>query len=260
MKTFTKNAAKPKKPATLWGVIGFGLSLGFFLIVIALAVITIVIPKVTGSTPLTVLTSSMEPRLPPGTLLIIRPIAIKDIRIGDVVTYQIQSGKPQVITHRVTAIHTASTAGGRTFTFKGDNNSDPDPMVVAQQIQGRLWYSLPWIGYASTALSGPYRSWAISAIAGLLLLYAATMLISAVVTAIKNQRQPRHGASRSVGKRTSPRIGRGHAASTPKHTKAEPSFSEHSSTCDRRQRIATARRLSGIELQTKVRSSSSLRE
>ena len=119
--------------------LGLAVSGAVLLLVIALALLLIVVPKVTGSTPLTVLTSSMEPTLPPGTLIIVRPVTPDEIRIGDVVTYQIRSGEPGVITHRVTAI-SSSSAGGRTFTFKGDNNSVADAdQVLPVQIQGRLW-------------------------------------------------------------------------------------------------------------------------
>ena len=46
------------------------------------------------------LTSSMEPGLPPGTLVIVKPIDPVDVRIGTVITYQLESGKPTVVTHR----------------------------------------------------------------------------------------------------------------------------------------------------------------
>lgn len=41
-----------------------GVSTGLLLLVAALAVVLIVVPKATGSMPLTVLTQSMEPTLP----------------------------------------------------------------------------------------------------------------------------------------------------------------------------------------------------
>ena len=97
------------------------------------------------------------------TLLIVSPVHPQDIRVGDVVTYQIRSGEPGVITHRVIAIN-SSTSSGRTFVFKGDNNSDRDPVdVVAGQIHGRVWYSVPLIGYVSTAVKGENKSWIIRA-------------------------------------------------------------------------------------------------
>ncbi len=160
--------------------VGLAVSGAILLLVVALALIVIVIPKVVGATPLTVLTSSMEPRLPPGTLLIVSPVHPQDIRVGDVVTYQIRSGEPGVITHRVIAIN-SSTSSGRTFVFKGDNNSDRDPDdVVAGQIHGRVWYSVPLIGYVSTAVNGENKSWIIPVAAVLLFAYSAYMIASSI--------------------------------------------------------------------------------
>lgn len=161
--------------------IGVALSAALLLLVIALALLVIVIPKAVGGIPLTVLTSSMIPHYPPGTLIIDRPVDPKDLRIGDVVTYQIESGKPGVITHRIIAIHSSSD-GSRTFQFKGDNNSQPDvDDVIEKQIQGRVWYSLPWIGYVNNAVNGQGGNWIVPALAGLLFAYAGYTVASAIV-------------------------------------------------------------------------------
>jgi signal peptidase len=169
--------------------LGLAVSGAILLLVLALALLLIVVPKATGSTPLTVLTSSMEPNLPPGTLIIVRPVTPDEIRIGDVVTYQIRSGQPGVITHRVTAI-SSSSAGGRTFTFKGDNNSVADAdQVLPVQIQGRLWYSVPWVGWVNNAVNGQNRSWIVPIIAGLLFAYTGYMFASGAVSAIRKRRR-----------------------------------------------------------------------
>jgi len=183
--------ATPEK--SLLHYLGLAVSGAILLLVVALALLLIVVPKVTGSTPLTVLTSSMEPTLPPGTLIIVRPVTPDEIRIGDVVTYQIRSGEPGVITHRVTAI-SSSSAGGRTFTFKGDNNSVADAdQVLPVQIQGRLWYSVPWVGWVNNAVNGQSRTWVVPIVAVLLLTYAGYMFASGTVSAIRKRR--RHAAS-----------------------------------------------------------------
>jgi signal peptidase len=178
----------------LWHYIGVALSGALLLLVVALAVMLIVVPKVAGGIPLTVLTSSMEPRLPPGTLIVVRPVNPDDLRIGDVVTYQIRSGKPGVITHRIIAI-ASSSDGSRSFTLKGDNNSDPDnEPVIEAQIQGRLWYSLPFIGYVNNGVNGANKTWIIPVAAVLLLSYAGYMIASGTATAVKSRRKPKDSA------------------------------------------------------------------
>ncbi|WP_232466118.1 signal peptidase I [Diaminobutyricimonas sp. LJ205] len=167
--------------------LGLGLSGGLFVLMLALAAAVIVVPAATGSVPLTVLTSSMEPTLPPGTLIVVQPVDTADIRIGDAITYQIESGKPEVVTHRVISI-TSSSDGGTTFVTQGDNNDAPDARpVVPDQVQGRVWYSVPWLGYVNNAVNGENRAWIVPVIAGGLFLYAGYMVASAVVDAAKKR-------------------------------------------------------------------------
>ncbi|MDO4018562.1 signal peptidase I [Clavibacter michiganensis] len=164
-----------------------GLSVGILLLVIALAAVLLVVPKVSGSVPLTILTQSMEPTLPPGTLIVVRPVDPDALEIGDVATYQIRSGDPAVITHRITAIASASD-GTRSFTFKGDNNASPDSLPVTPgQIQGEVWYSVPLVGWANQAVNGQARSWIIPAAAVALLAYAAVTIITGAVQTRKRR-------------------------------------------------------------------------
>ena len=186
------------KPApqerSLWYYLAVALSAALLVIVLALAAVIIVIPKVSGSLPLTVLTSSMEPGLPPGTLIIVRPIDPRDIVIGNVVTYQIRSGEPDVITHRVTEINT-STDGSRSFTLQGDNNSDPDPdPVLPLQIKGDVWYSIPYVGWVNAAINGSNRSWIVPIVATALFAYAGFTVVSAIIA-----RKRRRTVSQAVG-------------------------------------------------------------
>ncbi|CAN5340866.1 hypothetical protein BH11ACT4_BH11ACT4_24520 [soil metagenome] len=162
--------------------IGLGLSWGILGLMLGLAAILIFIPAAAGATPLTVLTSSMEPHLPPGTFIVVRPTPVEQIHVGSVITYQIESGKPEVITHRVVEIRSEST-GARTFITKGDNNDGADPKpVVAGQIRGTLWYSVPLIGYVATAVNGQSRTWLVPVAGVALLGYAAVMVVSGLVS------------------------------------------------------------------------------
>ena len=173
-----KRAKKDKEPG-FWHYVGVALSVALLLAVVALGAILIIIPKVAGATPLTVLTNSMEPGLPPGTLIIVKPVDPDDIQIGDVVTYQIESGEADVITHRVIGID--ALGAEKRFIFQGDNNGAPDSELVrAAQIQGRLWYSVPYAGFVNTAVNGENRSWIIPVVGGLLLAYAAWMILSGI--------------------------------------------------------------------------------
>ncbi|MGO2052182.1 MAG: signal peptidase I [Glutamicibacter sp.] len=147
-------------------------------VVLALIAVMIVIPKLGGATAYTVLTGSMRPEFPPGSLIVVRPADMEEIRIGDVVTYQLTSGEPEVVTHRVAAV--SSTLSGETqFTLRGDaNNTDDDP-VRPEQIRGKLWYSMPLLGFINSAISGQQRTWLTWAAAGSLLVYSMIMFAGA---------------------------------------------------------------------------------
>ncbi|MBF0671097.1 MAG: signal peptidase I [Salinibacterium sp.] len=184
---------KPKQRGILY-YLGVGLSAGLLAFVVLVGTLVIVVPAATGSTPLTVLTSSMEPSLPPGTLVIVKPAEASDIRVGEVMTYQLESGKAVYVTHRVTEKSTSSN-GEVTFTTKGDNNDVEDPAAVQEvQILGEVWYSVPWIGYINNMVGGN-RGWLVPTIAIGLFLYAGYMLASGLATSLRKRRDAAPGVA-----------------------------------------------------------------
>ncbi|MGH1525271.1 signal peptidase I [Leifsonia sp. L25] len=175
---------EPRPARSLRQYVVTGLSVGLLGLVLFVAAVVIVIPRAAGATPVTVLTSSMEPTLPPGTLVVVRPKAVHDIHVGDVMTYQIRSGDPAVISHRVIAI-TTSTTNGMTFTTKGDDNAEADPPVVPAQVRGVVWYSVPLLGYVNSALDQSQRSWVLPAVGVLLIVYAAWMFLRGTAASVR---------------------------------------------------------------------------
>ncbi|HEY9498268.1 MAG TPA: signal peptidase I [Terrimesophilobacter sp.] len=179
---------KAEKPQGIWRYLGVGVSAGMLALVALIAVMAIVLPAATGSVPMTILTGSMTPTYPPGTLIIVQPVDPTNLRIGDPITYQIESGKPAVVTHRIIAV-TSGSDGSRTFTTQGDANSaaDENP-VLPVQVRGKVWYSIPYLGWVNTVVNGESRAWLIPVIAGALFLYAGYMAASGIAEAIKRRR------------------------------------------------------------------------
>ncbi|WP_228507639.1 signal peptidase I [Herbiconiux sp. VKM Ac-1786] len=168
--------------------IGVGLSAGLLVLVLGLAVVTILLPLAVGGRPLTVLTQSMEPGLPPGTLIIVKPEPVGEIRLGDVVTYQIESGKPGVVSHRVVE-KTFATDGSLTFRTKGDNNDAVDEQPVREvQIVGVLWYSVPLLGWVNTGVNGEARALIVPIAAAGLFGYAAWAFGSSLLARRRGRR------------------------------------------------------------------------
>jgi signal peptidase I len=166
--------------------VGLGISIGVLGLILLLALVVIVVPKIAGATPMTILTSSMEPTLPPGTLIVVKPTPINKIGIGDVLTYQIRSGDAAVVSHRVIGVSSVSD-GTFTFVTKGDNNDQADLAVIEAQVKGTVWYSVPWLGYVNDAVGGQERSWIVPAIAVLLLAYAAYLVTSGTISSVRRR-------------------------------------------------------------------------
>lgn len=115
--------------------------------VCALAFFTVIVPLVLGAQSYTVLTGSMRPALEPGHLIAVRATPIDEIKPGDIVTFQIESGRPEVATHRVVGVGYSGT-GERLLTTQGDANNVQDANPVQEvQIRGVLVYAVPWVGY-----------------------------------------------------------------------------------------------------------------
>jgi signal peptidase I len=176
----------PQRQHGIVHYVGLGISIGVLGLILLLALVVIVVPKIAGATPMTILTSSMEPTLPPGTLIVVKPTPINKIGIGDVLTYQIRSGDPAVVSHRVIGVSSVSD-GTFTFVTKGDNNDQADPAVIEAQVKGTVWYSVPWLGYVNNAVGGQERSWIVPVIAVLLLAYAGYLVTSGTISSVRRR-------------------------------------------------------------------------
>lgn len=131
--------------------IGRGISIAVSVLIGLVLVAAIVLPRLIGAVPLTVLTGSMEPALRPGTMIVSQQVDPNDVRVGDIVTYQAEIGQPDLITHRVTQINYGIN-GVDHFTTRGDANGADDAPVAPDQIRGRYAYQLPLLGYAAQAI------------------------------------------------------------------------------------------------------------
>lgn len=162
--------------------IGVGISAGFLLLTLGLALIVVVLPIAVGGSAYTVLTGSMEPKLPPGTFLIVKPTPASEVRVGEVITYQLVSGRPEVATHRVIERILDPRTAEVSFITKGDANNTPDAApVIPVQLRGTVWYAVPYLGWVNNVLNGEARAWLVPIVAGLLLAYAGWMFVAGLL-------------------------------------------------------------------------------
>ena len=173
------------------GWLGQALAWAFVIAVAAVLTVTVAVPRFAGATPYTVLTSSMEPGMPAGSLVVVRPVDPDQLGVGSVVTYQLESGEAAVVTHRVVAIENAIN-GEQAFITQGDANdaADPEPVRFVQ-IKGEHWYALPHLGHVNKLLSGSQRQLAVYVVGALLLAYAAFMFTSSIRERGRSRRDER---------------------------------------------------------------------
>lgn len=153
--------AQHKKPSTdgtsPFRIAGRALSFCALVITALAAIVLIVVPMASGSQSYSVLTNSMKPNYGPGTFLVVKPTAFDSLKVGDVITYQIESGRPDVITHRILSVG-ADQEGNRTVLTKGDNNDLADENPVTEvQVRGKLFYAVPYAGVVANWLGNQDR-------------------------------------------------------------------------------------------------------
>jgi len=174
--TVPTDATAPEEPrrhpvlSGLWQ----GLTYGLLAFVLVMAALLIVVPKAAGGIPLTILSGSMEPNLPVGSLAVVVPVQPEDVRIGQVVTYLPNPDDPTPITHRVTGI-THRADGGLTFTFQGDANSAPDKPVQDYQVRAKVLYAVPWLSHLNNTVNGEGKHTALYVVAGGMFLWAGSL-------------------------------------------------------------------------------------
>jgi signal peptidase len=133
----------------LWGATSVALLGG----ALVLGVVCLVIPKLLGAIPLTILSGSMAPSMPAGALAVVGPTDATQARVGDVLTYQPEPDDPMLVTHRVIAVST-NAQGEVSLTLQGDANSAPDEQPVRpEQVRGAVVYAVPYVGRAANGLA-----------------------------------------------------------------------------------------------------------
>jgi signal peptidase I len=93
--------------------------------------------------------TSMEPTLHSGALLMIEPIDPRDVKIGDIIVYNVPAavrdyyGYPPVVAHRVIDIIKTPSLGFRT---KGDNTGEEPFTIRPMDLRGTVGKQIPNLG------------------------------------------------------------------------------------------------------------------
>jgi signal peptidase len=116
------------------------------LVLLCLAVLVTPLPEYFGWQLLPVLSGSMEPAIPVGSIVAVHPVPARALRVGDVITFADRGNPDVLVTHRIVSLE--ERAGQQVAVTKGDANNTTDSWnVPIDQTVGRVNFSLPYIGY-----------------------------------------------------------------------------------------------------------------
>ncbi len=119
-------------------------ALGTVLLILLVALcLPLTLPRVMGYDIYTVISGSMEPSIPTGSLVYIEGAQPEDIEAGDVIAFYGARDSAAVITHRVVENNTLMGQ----FVTKGDANEKADVNPVSyEEFIGKLALSIPYLG------------------------------------------------------------------------------------------------------------------
>ncbi|WP_084767272.1 signal peptidase I [Leucobacter komagatae] len=118
----------------------------------ALGVVSVVVfagAMLFGLRPVVVISGSMEPELPVGSVALIKPVAYEEVEVGDVVTVPRPRGLG-LVTHRV--VELATVDGRPALELKGDANRVNDPQPYVTDDIRRMVFHVPRLGFVTLFL------------------------------------------------------------------------------------------------------------
>lgn len=110
------------------------------LLAVIVSYLPLALPQLLGYTCFNVISGSMEPTIPVGSVIYVEPVDAIDVRSGDVIAFYSDGS---VVTHRVEENRFVE---GK-FITKGDANLREDfESTPYQALIGRVRYSIPYLG------------------------------------------------------------------------------------------------------------------
>ena len=140
--------------------------------VVVLLAVALVGVRLVGLQPFVVLSGSMEPTYHVGSLIYVKDVDYKTLKVGDPITYLVSDDT--VVTHRIIEVLVDEEDPDtiRYFT-QGDANDVADGASVHyKNIIGKPVFSIPYLGYVSNYIQHPPGTYVAIAVGALLILLA----------------------------------------------------------------------------------------
>lgn len=121
-----------------------------FCVIVAGLFLLVTFVTICGAKGYSVASNSMKPKLNKGDVVFVKETPFEELKTGDIVTVSFKVNDGTTYTHRIVSIdydkkeiYTAGDATGLT-----DRES-----ATADQIKGKVWFSIPLLGYLSLLLT-----------------------------------------------------------------------------------------------------------
>ncbi len=135
---------------------------------VVIAALFFVGARIAGLRVYAVLSGSMEPEYPVGSLIFVKAADPEAIREGDVITFRLS--ETLTATHRVIGVERGED-GALNFQTKGDANAAADARPVHEKnVVGRPVFKIPHLGYFASMVQNPPIRFALLTVAALILL------------------------------------------------------------------------------------------
>lgn len=118
-----------------------------------------------------VLTGSMTPTYPTGSMIYVRDVDPLDLRVNDVITFSVSTNV--IVTHRIVEIvPDDNNPSIMRFRTKGDANSEPDAALVpTNSVIGKVTFSVPKLGYLANYIQQPPGIYVAFIVCGLMIAF-----------------------------------------------------------------------------------------
>ena len=117
------------------------------IVVVIVACLPLAVPRLLGVQEYNVISGSMEPEIPVGSLVYVKSVAFNELSEQDVIAFEAGAS---IVTHRIVSID----SGNQLITTKGDANNAEDFMPVAYtNVLGKMVFHIPLMGYVAALLS-----------------------------------------------------------------------------------------------------------
>lgn len=123
-------------------------------VVVIVLLIATIGPRLLPYRTFTVLSGSMEPSIPTGSMIFDREIDAADLARGDVVTFHPPGQPDKLVSHRIVRVE--ETKRGSFLVTRGDANGVVDDWRIPAQGRGlRYEFHVPYLGYVVGGLLTP---------------------------------------------------------------------------------------------------------